>query len=457
MTQPIDRRTFLKQTTATGLGLGVIGRMPEWSAGAPSDRVVVAVMGVNGRGRVLAQTFAKSANTEVAYICDVDERATEKAIAAVSEPQAIQGENGTVPALQERLPQGVTDVRRVLEDKTVDALVIAAPDHWHAYAAVLALQAGKHVYVEKPGSHNPHEAVWLAKSQQKYKRIVQMGNQQRSAPRSIQIIKEIHGGIIGRPYYARAWYANTRKSIGRGKPAEVPDWLDYELWQGPAPRTPYRDNVVHYNWHWFWRWGTGEINNNASHEIDISRWALQVDLPFHVTSSGGRYHFEDDWEAFDTQVASYDFDGGKTITWEGRSCNGRFIEGRSRGTSIHGEKGTVVMDRSGYVVFDNDNNEIKRDIYAKPESALDTSGEGRLTDLHVANFLESIRGKEKPRSSIEDAYKGVLMCHLGNIAQRTGRALGCDPKTGRILDDAEAMKYWSREYEPGWEGIFKNA
>ena len=457
MTKPIDRRTFLKRTTATGLGLGVIGRMPEWSAGAPSDKVVVAVMGVNGRGRVLAQTFAKSANTEVAYICDVDRRATEKAIAAVSEPQAIQGGTGTVPALQEKPPQGVTDVRRVLEDKTVDALVIAAPDHWHAYAAVLALQAGKHVYVEKPGSHNPHEAVWLAKSQQKYRHIVQMGNQQRSAPRSIQIIKEIHGGIIGRPYYARAWYANTRKSIGRGKPAEVPDWLDYELWQGPAPRTPYRDNVVHYNWHWFWRWGTGEINNNASHEIDISRWALQVDLPFRVTSAGGRYHFEDDWEAFDTQVASYDFEGDKTITWEGRSCNGRFIEGRSRGTSIHGEKGTVVIDRSGYVVFDNDNNEIKRDIYAKPESALDTSGEGRLTDLHAANFLESIRGKEKPRSSIEDAYKGVLMCHLGNIAQRTGRALGCDPKTGRILDDAEAMKYWSREYEPGWGGIFKDA
>jgi predicted dehydrogenase len=284
-----------------------------------------------------------------------------------------------------------------------------------------------------------------------------MGNQQRSAPRSIQIIKEIHDGIIGRPYYARAWYANTRKPIGRGKPAEVPDWLDYELWQGPAPRTPYRDNVVHYNWHWFWRWGTGEINNNASHEIDISRWALKVDLPFRVTSAGGRYHFEDDWEAFDTQVASYDFDGDKTITWEGRSCNGRFIEGRSRGTSIHGEKGTVVMDRSGYVVFDNDNNEIKRDIVAKKESALDTSGAGRLTDLHAANFLESIRGKEKPRSSIEDAYKGVLMCHLGNIAQRTGRALHCDPKTGRIQGDDDAMKYWSRDYEPGWEKLFKSA
>jgi predicted dehydrogenase len=231
----------------------------------------------------------------------------------------------------------------------------------------------------------------------------------------------------------------------------VPEWLDYDLWQGPAPRTPYRDNVVHYNWHWFWHWGTGEINNNASHEIDISRWALEVDLPLRVTSAGGRYHFDDDWEAFDTQVASYEFEGGKTVTWEGRSCNGRFIEDRSRGTSIHGEKGTVIIDRSGYVVFDNENNEIKRDIYSEPESALDTSGEGRLTDFHVENFLQSIRGIDKPRSPIQDAYKGIMMCHLGNIAQRTGRALRIDPATGRIRDDRDAMKYWEREYEPGWE------
>jgi predicted dehydrogenase len=441
----MDRRTFLKRTTATGLGLGVIGRMPAWSGGAPSDTIVMGVMGVNGRGRVLAQTFAGSPNTEVAYICDVDQRATEKAIAAVSEP------TGTSPAIQEKRPEGVGDFRRILDDESVDALVIAAPDHWHAPASILALQAGKHVYVEKPGSHNMREVELLVEAQRKANRIVQMGNQQRSAPRSIQIIQEIHDGIIGRPYFARAWYANTRKSIGRGKPADVPEWLDYELWQGPAPRTHYRDNVVHYNWHWFWRWGTGEINNNASHEIDISRWALQVDLPYRVTSAGGRYHFDDDWEAFDTQVASYEFDGGKTVTWEGRSCNGRYIEGRSRGTSIHGEKGTVVVDRSGYVVYDNANNEIKRDIYAKKESALDTLGAGRLTDLHAANFLDSIRGVDKPRSPIQDAYKGIMMCHLGNIAQRTGRALRIDPATGQIVDDAEAMKYWSRKYEPGWE------
>ncbi len=451
MTVPMDRRTFLKRTAATGFGLEVIGRAPAWSAGAPSDKIVVGVIGVNGRGRVLAQTFAGTPNTEVAYICDVDHRATEKAIAAVSEPQTARGESGTRPAIQEKRPRGVGDFRRILDDNTVDALVIATPDHWHAPAAILTLQAGKHVYVEKPGSHNMHEVELLVEAQRKANRIVQMGNQQRSAPRSIQIIQEIHDGIIGRPYFARAWYANTRKSIGRGKPADVPDWLDYELWQGPAPRTRYRDNVVHYNWHWFWHWGTGEINNNASHEIDISRWALQVDLPFRVTSAGGRYHFNDDWEAFDTQVASYDFEGGKTVTWEGRSCNGRLIEGRSRGTSIHGEKGTVVIDRSGYVVFDNDNNEIKRDIYTRNESALDTLGAGRLTDLHAANFLQSIRGIEKPRSPIQDAHKGIMMCHLGNIAQRTGRALQIDPATGHIVDDREAMKYWTREYEPGWE------
>ncbi len=451
MTKPIDRRTFLKQTAVSGIGLGVLGHTAAWSTGAPSDKIVVGVMGVNGRGKVLAQSFAGESNTEVAAICDVDPRAMEKAIAAVCEPRSVEENVAPRPVLQDRRPEGVADFRRILEDPDIDALVITAPDHWHTPAAILALQAGKHVYVEKPCGHNSREGELLVEAQRKYKRVVQMGDQQRSAPRSIRIIKEIHEGLIGRPYFGRAWYANTRGPIGRGKVADVPSWLDYELWQGPAPRTPYRDNVIHYNWHWFWRWGTGEINNNGSHEIDICRWALEVDYPVRVTSAGGRYHFDDDWEAYDTQVVSYDYADGKTITWEGRSCNGRPIEGRSRGSSIHGEKGTVILDRSGYVVYDNDNNEVKRDILPDNEKALDTSAGGRLTDLHVVNFLNSIRGLEKPRSPIEDGHKSVVLCHLGNIAQRTGRDLRCDPATGRILDDTEAMKYWGREYEPGWE------
>jgi len=434
----MHRRTFL----ATTAGL-VLGRPRLHAAGfgeargaSANDHISVAVMGVNGRGAVLAKTFAAQPNTDVSYICDVDMRVTEKVVGEMSKAK------------------GVSDFRRALEDKDVDALAIATPDHWHAPATLLALEAGKHVYVEKPCGHNPREGELLVEAQKRYGHVVQMGNQQRSARTSIEIIEAIHNGLIGRTYFGRAWYANTRGPIGHGKVAEVPEGLDYDLWQGPAPHTPYRDNVVHYNWHWFWRWGTGEICNNGTHEIDVCRWALNVNYPTRVTSVGGRYHFDDDWEAYDTQVASFEFEEGKTITWEGRSCNGRPIENRSRGASIHGEKGTVVLDRNGYVVYDNDNNEIKSDLNeSKPENqedVLDTRGGGGMTAAHILNFLEAVRGKEKPRGPIDEGHKSVLLCHLGNIAQRTGRALQCDAKTGHIMDDSKAMKLWSREYASGW-------
>ncbi len=438
----INRRTFIKQATAAGIGLGVGGRLTAVRGmAAPSNKIVVAVMGVNSRGEELAKTFARAEGSEVAYICDVDTRAIEKCVKEVDMEKRPEA----------KTPEGVTDFRRALDDPDVDALVIAAPDHWHAPATLMALQAGKHVYVEKPCGHNPREGEMLVEAQRHYGRVVQMGNQQRSSPESMQVIQAIREGLIGRPYYARAWYANTRRSIGWGKEAEVPDWLDYELWQGPAPRTPYRSNIIHYNWHWFWRWGTGEICNNGTHEIDVCRWVLDVDYPVRVTSAGGRFHYDDDWEFYDTQVASFDFEGGRTITWEGRSCNGRPVEGRGRGASIHGEKGTVIIDRSGYVVYDQDNNEIWKRTRSSSDSALDTRGGGSLTDLHAANFLASIRGDAQPNAPIDEGHQSVLLCHLGNIAQHTGRTLTCDPATGRILDDDAAMQRWGRDYEPGWE------
>lgn len=453
----MDRRRFIKTTAAAGAGLSVAGHLSAVRGmQAPNEKVVVAVMGVNGRGTVLAEGFARADGAEVGYICDVDSRAVKRAIAAVSEPRSVEDEEGNVvetgPALQEERPTGIADVRHALDDADVDALVIAAPDHWHATASLWALQAGKHVYVEKPCGHNAHEGELLVQAQDYYGHVVQMGNQQRSSPRSMEAIQAIRDGLIGRPYFARAWYANTRGTIGKGRLAGVPEWLDYELWQGPAPRTPYRDNVVHYNWHWFWRWGTGEICNNGTHEIDVCRWALGVDVPMRVTSAGGRYHFDDDWEAFDTQVASFDFDDGKTITWEGRSCNGRPIEGRGRGSTIHGEKGTIVIDRNGYVAYDLDDNEIRRNVREENEErSLDTRGGGSLTDLHIANFLEAIRGQADPHAPILEGHKSVLLCHLGNIAQRVGRTLRCDPYSGHVVDDDEAMKLWRRSYEPDWE------
>ncbi|MEL6357528.1 MAG: Gfo/Idh/MocA family oxidoreductase, partial [Bacteroidota bacterium] len=323
----------------------------------------------------------------------------------------------------------------------------------HAPMAMMALDAGKHVYLEKPCSHNPAEGEMLVAKQAKSGRLVQMGNQTRSSVSGNKIIKEIHEGLIGEAYAGKAWYSNTRGGIGRGKVASVPKWLDWELWQGPAPRIAYKDNVVHYNWHWFWHWGTGELLNNGTHEIDICRWALQVDYPMRVTSSGGRFHFDDDWEAYDTQVASYEFPGGKTINWEGRSCNGLAFWQRGRGAFIHGTEGSVLIDRQGYWVYDLAGKEIRKEMERGESRSMDIRGGGNLDELHIGNFIRGINANEKLNSPINDANPSVTICHLGNMAQRTGGSFHCDPTTGKPTDDPQALALWEREYEPGWEPV----
>src|SRR5438105_1555122 len=420
----MKRRKFLKTTSAAGLSIVASPEFPAWLR-SPGDNVRVAVMGLNGRGTVLARTFARAAHADVAYVCDVDSLVLGKAVSAVA-------------GVQSKSPKGLGDFRKALDDKAVDALVIAAPDHWHTPAALLAMQAGKHVYVEKPCGHNPREGELLVEAQRKHQRVVQMGTQQRSAPRSIELMQAIREGIIGRPSLARAWYANTRASIGRGKVAPVPSNLDYELWQGPAPHTPYRDNVIHYNWHWFHRWGTGEICNNGTHEIDIARLALGVDYPTSVMSSGGRHHYQDDWEFPDTQEATFEFAGGRSIIWQGQSCNGVKLFDRSRGTEILGTTGSLVLDRDGYVLNDLKGKPTKQNIEPKAGNGLDLTGDDAATSLHMQNFLDGIRTGAALRAPITEGAKSVLLCHLGNIAQYTGHKLTTDPKTGRIVGDEQA-------------------
>jgi len=436
----IDRREFLRTSSVAGLGLAVTGRLtsPAISrARSPNEQVVVAVMGLNGRGMVHARNFKRLKNTTVAYLCDVDANVLAKA------QRALEQDGGAVP-------KAIADFRRALDDKSVDALAIAAPDHWHTPAAILAMQAGKHVYVEKPCGHNPREGEVLVAAQRKHRRVVQMGNQQRSAPRSIEAVAAIRDGLIGKPYLARAWYANTRTGIGHGKPAPVPGNLDYELWQGPAPRTPYHDNVVHYNWHWFRRWGTGEICNNGTHEIDIARWALGVERPTSVSSVGGRYHFADDWEFPDTQQVTFDFGGEKTIVWQGQSCNGVPTFGRGRGTHILGTNGSIVLDRDGYVQYDVTGKVVKEVRESATSDGLNLVGDDAATSAHMENFANAIRTGEALRSPIVEDVASVLLCHLGNIAQYTGRTLRLDRATGRIIGDSQAARYWAREYAAGW-------
>jgi len=439
MSSSVDRRKFLETASATGIGLMASSRIGPLLAqrGPPGEKVVVAIMGLNGRGAVLGRVFAGTRNVEVSHVCDVDAQVLAKCVAALGQAQP-------------KTPRGLADFRRALDDKAVDALVIAAPDHWHTPAAILALEAGKHVYLEKPGGHNAREAELLADAQRKYRRLVQFGTQRRSSPRAVEAIQAISEGVIGRPYYARGWYANRRQAIGRGKVAPVPAGLDYELWQGPAPRTPYRDNVIHYNWHWFRRWGTGEICNNGTHEIDVCRWALGVDYPSRVTSVGGRYHLDDEREFPDTQEVGFEFDNRKTIVWQGLSASGFPTQGRSRGVSVQGTEGTIVLDQDGYTVYDPENKVVRESITPPGTDPVDARADDPLTVLHVANFVEAIRTGQPLSAPIADGHRTALLCHLGNIAQQTGRALRTDPTSGRILGDDDAMRSWQRDYAPGW-------
>ena len=440
-----SRRSFIRNTTAAtaGLSLAMTSAASYARILGANDRINLSYAGVRSRGMALAESAFKTGGnlTHVDSICDVDSR-------------ELADKAAQINALTGHTPHVEKDFRKLLEGRDIDAVVIATPDHLHAPFSIMAMQAGMHVYVEKPCSHNPREGELLAKGAKQYGKVVQMGNQQRSAPTSIQAIKDIRAGIIGRPYMGKAWYSNNRESIGFGKEVPVPDWLDWDLWQGPAPRRPYKDNLVHYNWHWFWHWGTGEINNNALHELDICRWALGVGYPDRVKSSGGRFAYDDDWEFYDTQIASYEYGDDKMIAWEGRSCNKFKTHDRGRGSAIHGTDGTILLDRNSYKLFDASGNLVKQVDEKAKSATTDIRGAGALVEYHFANFFDAIRNGAALNSPIDEGAISTTMCHLGNIAQKTGRTLNVDPATGHIKGDDEAMAMWSREYEEGWSPEF---
>jgi predicted dehydrogenase len=402
-----------------------------------NDRLNFAVIGLNGRAYAhLASLKANRSAARISHVCDVDQAILGK---FAERAQNVMGE----------APIPEKDFRKVLALKEIDAITIATPDHWHTPMAIAGLQAGKHVYVEKPCSHNPAEGALLIEAQKKYGKLVQMGTQQRSSPHTIEIISKINESVIGRPYYGKSWYSNVRKSIGVGKQIPVPEGLDWDLWQGPAPRQSYRDNVHPYNWHWFRTWGTGETLNNGTHEVDVCRWALGVDYPKRVTSSGGRYHFHDDWQFYDTLVTSFEYDD-KMISWEGKCCQGMRFYGRDRGAAIMGTEGTVVIDRDGYEIYDLKGKMTKEFKTGTKTSSADLLGSDSMTDAHFANFIAGIRKGEKLNAPIDVGNVAVTMLQLSNVAWEVGRELHLDPKDAKIQKDSEAMKLWGRDYEPGW-------
>jgi len=435
----VTRREFLDTMAVGAAGLALTSNAKSYGQIMGSnERLNFAVIGLNGRAYAhLSSLKANQDAARIAYVCDVETNILARFAAATEKTMGAAAKTHQ-------------DFRKVLEQKDVDAITVATPDHWHAPMAILGLQAGKHVYVEKPCSHNPSEGALLVRAQQKYGKLVQMGTQQRSSPHTIEIVEKIHNGLIGRAYFGKAWYNNTRKSIGVGKEVPVPATLDWDLWQGPAPRQPYKDNVQPYNWHWFRIWGAGETLNNGTHEVDVCRWALGVDFPNRVTASGGRYAYKDDWQFYDTLVTSFEYDD-KMLAWESTCSNGMRYFNRGRGSLIEGTKGTVLVDRDGYEVYDLGGKKIDEFRIGGHTSTADTIGADSMTDAHFANFIASIKTGAKLNAPVAVGNVAVTMLQLSNIAWFVNRELNLDPADGKIKNDSEAMKFWERTYEKGWE------
>jgi len=435
----LTRREFL-DTLATGTaGLAIASTAKSYGQILGSnDRLNFAVIGLHSRAYAhLSALKANKASARVAYVCDVDKNTMNK---FASETEKEMGE----------APKTDQDFRNILKEKEVDAITIATPDHWHAPMAIAGLQAGKHVYVEKPCSHNPAEGAMLVQAQKKYGKLVQMGTQQRSSPHTIEIVDRIHNGEIGRAYMAKAWYVNVRKSIGVGKEAPVPPQLNWDLWQGPAPRRAYTDNIQPYNWHWFKVYGTGETLNNGTHEIDVCRWALGVDFPERISAQGGRYHFKDDWQFYDTLVTNFEYPG-KLISWDCRCCNGMKVYDRDRGSVIMGTNGSVLVDRDGYEIFDLKGKKTGEKKAGSETSSNDLMGRDSMTDAHFANFIAGVKKGEKLNAPVSVGNVAVTTLQLANVAWDVKRVLTLDTADGKIQHDSEAMKQWTRSYEKGWE------
>ncbi|MGD0733415.1 MAG: Gfo/Idh/MocA family oxidoreductase [Terracidiphilus sp.] len=434
----VTRREFLDTFAVGAAGLAISSAAKSYGQILGSnDRLNFAINGLHGRGSAhLSSLIANKKTARVSHVCDVDSN-TLKDFAAKATQQL-----GYAPATER-------DFRHILQLKEVDAITIATPDHWHTPMAIAALEAGKHVYVEKPCSHNPAEGVLLVEAQKKYGKAVQMGNQRRSNTLIIETIDKIHNGLIGTPYFAKGWYSNTRKSIGFGKPAPVPLQLDWDLWQGPVPRKQYTDNIQPYNWHWFRIYGTGETLNNGTHEMDVCRWALGVDYPNSITSSGGRYAFKDDWQFYDTLVTSFDY-GDKMMSWEGKSCQGMKYYNRDRGSIIQGTTGAVLIDGTGYELYDLKGNKTGGASVGQALPSSDLVGHEEMTDAHFANLIAAIRTGQKLNSPVSIGNVSVTILQLSNIAWEVNRELRLHPADGKILNDPEAMKMWGREYEKGW-------
>jgi predicted dehydrogenase len=438
----VDRREFLGAAAATTAAFASTSARSYARIMGANGRVNFAVIGVHSRGYAhLAALYANKDNAQIVAVADVDSRFLDKFCNDTTTKMGMQ-------------PKGEKDFRNVLANRDVDAISIATPDHWHAPIGILGMQAGKHVYVEKPCAYNPQEGIWLVETQKKTGKLCQMGSQRRSSKPVIEAIEKLRSGVIGRPYWAETWYATARKPIGVGKQIPVPATLDWDLWQGPAPRQAYTDNVHPYNWHWFRKWGTGETLNNGTHEVDVAVWAMQVGLPQRVTALGGRYQTKDDWQFYDNLDVAFEYPDAM-ITWKGSCISGKKTYGRERGVAVHGTSGTMVIDIGDWEVYDEKDHIVEASVKApKAVSAApssDRAGIDVYTDAHFGNFIGAIRNGDPLHQPVAQGNISVTSLHFANIAYFTKRSLNID-SNGKIAGDKEAEAMTRRaEYAKGFE------
>ncbi len=417
------RRDMLKTALPGSLAVMSIPTIIPSTAFGANDRLRVAVIGVNGRGKDHISGFMKQDNVEVATLCDVDK-------------VVLQERANDFEKKYSKKVQMEQDLRKVYEDKTIDAVSIATPNHWHALAAIWACQAGKDVYVEKPACHNVFEGRKLVEAATKYNRIVQHGVQLRSSEAIQEAIKHLRDGLIGKVYMARGTVYKWRPDIGNQGPSPVPAGLDWDLWQGPAQVREFSKNYVHYNWHWFWDYGNGDIGNQGVHETDLCMWGLDVGLPEEITSAGGKYLWNDCKETPEVLTSTYNYPKqGKVIQFEVRPWMTNKEDGIEVGNIFYGDKGYMVINGyNDYKTYLGKNRE--------PGPARNAGGD------HYKNFVDAVRAKNKAllNGPIETGHLAASIAHLGNIAYRLGRTLKFDPKSETFPGDKEANAMLSRKY-----------
>ncbi|MGH9630969.1 MAG: Gfo/Idh/MocA family protein [Bryobacteraceae bacterium] len=426
----MNRRYFLAGSAAA-IGSGLRGR----AFGSPSDTVRVACVGFRGRGREHIKSYTALENVELAALCDIDEAVLEKGAKQVEDAGKKR------PVLH-------TDLRKLLEDKSIDAISIATPNHQHTLQTIWACQAGKDVYVEKPCSHNMFEARQIVAAARKYNRVVQHGSQSRSSTALQEAVQKMGEGVIGDVYLGRGLCFKWRDTIGRAAPEAVPAGVHYDLWLGPAPEHKFTRNRFHYNWHWFWDYGNGDIGNQGIHQLDLARWGLGVKYPTKISSMGGHFMFDDDQQTPNTLASVFEFnDGGKKKMLEfevrhwmthGEAGIGEGADGKKESNKI----GNIFYGSKGYLVFNGRGYQTYLGREQEPGPSAKGSGD------HFGNFISAIRSRksEDLNAEIEEGAISTTLIHLANISYRLGRTLNFDPETMKCIDDSEANRMFTRDY-----------